>query len=207
VQFFQIHPTHPQPRLIQKAVTIIQNGGVIAYPTDSAYALGCRIGDKQALQRIRDIRLVDKNHNFTLVVKDLSEISIYAKFDNPTYRLLKSCTPGAYTFILKGTREVPKRLLHPKRKTIGIRVPDNIIVQSLLAELYEPLMSSTLILPSQAMPLTEADEINQELASKVDLIIDGGHCGIDPTTVVDLTQDYPDVIRHGKGATTCFNLN
>jgi len=205
VQLFQIHPTHPQHRLIQKAVAIIQDGGVIAYPTDSAYALGCHIGDKQALQRIRDLRQVDKNHNFTLVVRDLSEISLYAKVDNPIYRILKACTPGAYTFILKGTRDVPKRLLHPKRKTIGLRVPDNIIVQNLLTELSEPLMSSTLILPEHTMPLTEADEISDALSNQVDLIIDGGHCGIDPTTVVDFTQEYPSIVRHGKGDTTCFN--
>jgi len=207
VQLFQIHLTHPQVRLIQKAVGIIQDGGVIAYPTDSAYALGCHIGDKSALDRIRNIRKVDKNHNFTLVVKDLSEISTYAKVDNPTYRLLKSCTPGSYTFILKGTREVPKRLLHPKRKTIGVRVPDNIIVQHLLVELAEPLMSSTLILPGETMPLTDASDICDTLHKHVDLIIDGGHCGIDPTTVVDLTQEYPDIVRHGKGLIDCFNLN
>lgn len=207
VQFIEIHQTHPQHRLIQKAVAIIQDGGVIAYPTDSAYALGCHIGDKQALERIRNIRKVDKNHNLTLVVQDLSEISIYAKVDNPTYRLLKACTPGAYTFILKGTRDVPKRLLHPKRKTIGLRVPDNIIAQGLLAELNEPLMSSTLILPEQMTPLTEANDIRDALFKQIDLIIDGGHCGIDPTTVVDFTQEYPEIIRQGKGDTTCFNLN
>jgi len=205
VQLFDIHPSHPQQRLIQKAVTIIQEGGVIAYPTDSAYALGCHIGDKQALERIRDIRQVDKSHNFTLVVRDLSEISTYAKFDNPTYRILKACTPGAYTFILKGTRDVPKRLLHPKRKTIGLRVPDNVIVQNLLTALSEPLMSSTLILPEQTMPLTESDDIYDALSNKIDLIIDGGHCGIEPTTVVDFTHEYPHVVREGKGDTSCFN--
>jgi len=207
VQLFQIHSTHPQHRLIQKAVAIIQQGGVIAYPTDSAYALGCHIGDKQALERIRSIRKVDKHHNFTLVVRDLSEISIYAKVDNPTYRLLKACTPGAYTFILKGTRDVPKRLLHPKRKTIGLRVPDNIIVQSLLTELSEPLMSSTLILAEQTKPLTEADDICEVLSNYVDLVIDGGHCGIEPTTVVDFTHEYPAIVRQGKGDTAYFNLN
>ena len=205
MQLFEIHPSHPQQRLIQKAVTIIQEGGVIAYPTDSAYALGCHIGDKQALERIRDIRQVDKSHNFTLVVRDLSEIATYAKVDNPTYRILKACTPGAYTFILKGTRDVPKRLLHPKRKTIGLRVPDNVIVQSLLSTLAEPLMSSTLILPKQSMPLTESDDIDDALSKKVDLIIDGGHCGIEPTTVVDFTHEYPQVVREGKGDTNCFN--
>ncbi len=207
MQFFEIHPQNPQLRLIQKSVEIIQQGGVIAYPTDSAYALGCHIGDKHALERIRQIRKVDKNHNFTLVVQDLSEISIYAKVDNPTYRLLKSCTPGAYTFILQGTREVPKRLLHPKRKTIGLRVPDNIIVHNLLVELNEPLMSSTLILPDETMPLTDAEDIRNALARHVDLIIDGGHCGIEPTTVVDFTQDIPDIVRFGKGDSSCFNLN
>ncbi|VAW95243.1 Hypothetical YciO protein, TsaC/YrdC paralog [hydrothermal vent metagenome] len=205
MQLFQIHPTHPQQRLIQKAIEIIQNGGVIAYPTDSAYALGCHIGDRQALERIRKIRKVDKNHNFTLVVKDLAEISSYALVDNPTYRLLKACTPGAYTFVLKGTREVPKRLLHPKRKTIGIRVPNNAIVHSLLAELNEPLMSSTLILPDEIMPLTDASDISGALNKDIDLVIDGGYCGIDPTTVVDLTQEYPIVVREGKGDTSYFN--
>jgi tRNA threonylcarbamoyl adenosine modification protein (Sua5/YciO/YrdC/YwlC family) len=204
VQFFEIHPTHPQQRLIQKSVDIIKDGGVIAYPTDSAYALGCHIGDKQALERIRDIRQVDKNHNFTLVVQDLSEISTYAKVDNPTYRILKACTPGAYTFILKGTRDVPKRLLHPKRKTIGLRVPNNVIVHNLLTVLAEPLMSSTLILPEQSMPLTDAVDISDALSNKVDLVIDGGHCGIDPTTVVDFTQEYPEIVREGKGDLACF---
>ncbi|MFV1982158.1 MAG: L-threonylcarbamoyladenylate synthase [Thiohalomonadales bacterium] len=205
MQVFDIHPSHPQDRLIQKAVSIIHDGGVIAYPTDSAYALGCHIGDKQALERIRTIRQVDKKHNFTLVVRDLSEISTYAKVDNPTYRILKACTPGAYTFILKGTRDVPKRLLHPKRKTIGLRVPDNLIVQHLLTTLSEPLMSSTLILPEQTMPLTDADDICDALSGKVDLVINGGHCGVDPTTVVDFTQEYPEVARYGKGDATCFN--
>ncbi len=205
MQLFQIHPTHPQERLVQKAIEIIQEGGVIAYPTDSAYALGCHIGDKQALERIRNIRKVDKNHNFTLVVKDLAEISSYASVDNPTYRLLKACTPGAYTFILKGTREVPKRLLHPKRKTIGIRVPNNVIVHSILAGLNEPLMSSTLILPDEIMPLTDASDISDVLNKDIDLVIDGGHCGIDPTTVVDLTQECPTVVREGKGDISYFN--
>ncbi|MDH5570852.1 MAG: L-threonylcarbamoyladenylate synthase [Gammaproteobacteria bacterium] len=197
-QFFQIHPDNPQLRLIRQAVEHIRNGGVIVYPTDSAYALGCHLGDKKALDRIRQIRQVDAQHNFTLVCRDLSEIATYAKVDNAAYRILNSHTPGPYTFILPATREVPKRLMHPKRRTIGIRVPDNAIVKMLLEEFGEPIMSSTLILPGQPMPMTDAYEIRDELEHQVDLIIDGGHCGIEPTTVVDLTTDVPEVVRDGK---------
>jgi len=199
-QYFQIHPDNPQQRLIHQAVELVRNGAVIVYPTDSAYALGCHIGDKKALDRIRRIRQVDDKHNFTLVCRDLSEIATYAKVDNSAYRLLNAHTPGPYTFILKGTREVPRRLMHPKRRTIGLRVPDNAIVRMLLAELDEPLMSSTLIMPGEEMPMTEAYEIRDVLEHHVDLVIDGGHCGVDPTTVVDMTGEVPEILRTGMGA-------
>jgi len=198
-QFFQIHAENPQLRLIHKAVEMVRRGAVMVYPTDSAYALGCHIGDKKALDRIHRIRRVDDKHNFTLVCRDLSEISTYAKVDNAVYRLLNAYTPGSYTFILNATREVPRRLLHPKRRTIGIRIPEHKIAQTLLEELNEPLLSSTLILPGQTLPMTDAEEIRDVLEHQVDLIIDGGHCGIDPTTVVDLTDHIPKVVRVGCG--------
>jgi len=198
-QFFQIHPDNPQGRLIHQAVEMVRQGAVIVYPTDSAYAIGCHIGDKKALDKIRRIRQVDDKHNFTLVCRDLSEISTYAKVSNQAYRLINAHTPGAYTFILDATREVPRRLMHPKRKTIGIRVPDNRIAMALLDELNEPLMSSTLILPGQDMPLTEAEDIREILEHEVDLVIDGGHCGIEPTSVVVLRSDEIEVARVGKG--------
>ncbi len=198
-QFFQIHEQNPQQRLIHQAVEIIRQGGVVVYPTDSAYAIGCHIGDKQAMDKIRTIRQLDKKHNFTLVCRDLSEISTYAQIDNTQYRLLKAHTPGSYTFILKATREVPKRLMHAKRKTIGIRVPDNIIAQALLDELGEPLMSSTLILPGEELPMTDPYDIRQVLEHQVDLIIDGGFCGFEATTVVDFEEEVPYVVRKGLG--------
>ncbi|VAX09659.1 Hypothetical YciO protein, TsaC/YrdC paralog [hydrothermal vent metagenome] len=198
-QYFQLHPDNPQQRLIHQAVELVRNGAVIVYPTDSAYALGCHIGDKKALDRIRRIRQVDDKHNLTLVCRDLSEISTYAKVDNTAYRLMNAHTPGPYTFIFKGTREVPRRLMHPKRRTIGLRVPDNAIVRMLLAELNEPLMSSTLILPGEDMPMTEAYEIRELLEHQVDLVIDGGHCGVEPTTVVDMTAEVPEILRQGMG--------
>ena len=199
-QFLQIHPDNPQSRLIQRAVEIIREGGVIVYPTDSGYALGCHIGDKQAMERIRRIRQLDDKHHFTLVCRDLSELSLYAKVSNSAYRLLKNLTPGPYTFILLATREVPRRLQHPKRKTIGLRVPDNTIAQSLLEALGEPIMSTTLILPGEDMPLTDPYEIREILEHSVDLVIDGGYCGIESTTVVDLESDEPEIIRQGKGS-------
>ncbi|MDB4522145.1 MAG: L-threonylcarbamoyladenylate synthase [Gammaproteobacteria bacterium] len=203
-QYFEIHPDNPQKRLINQAVEIINRGGVIAYPTDSSYALGCLIGDKQALDRIRAIRRVDARHNFTLVCRDLSELSIYAKVENNVYRLLKHFTPGAYTFILKATGEVPRRLQNPKRKTIGIRVPDNNISLALLDLLDQPLMSSTLILPDDDHPLSDPDEIREKLGKQVDLIIDGGFCGLEATTVVDMVSGAPEVIRVGKGDPSPF---
>ncbi len=203
-QFFQIHPEDPQPRLIHRVGDIVREGRVIIYPTDSSYALGCGIGEKSALDRIRAIRRVDNKHNFTLVCRDLSEITTYAKIDNRDYRLLKSLTPGAYTFIHKATKQVPRRLQHPKRKTIGIRVPDHPIAQALLAELGEPMMSTTLILPDDDMPLTDPYEIRDILDYAVDMIIDGGYCGFEPTTVVDMTGDTPEMVRRGKGDARLF---
>ncbi|HET9680300.1 MAG TPA: L-threonylcarbamoyladenylate synthase, partial [Gammaproteobacteria bacterium] len=196
---FAIHPENPQPRLIAQAVDIIRAGGVVAYPTDSCYALGCHIGDKEAMTRIARIRQVSKQHNFTLVCRDLSEIATYAKVENQAFRLLKELTPGPYTFVLKATREVPRRLQHPKRKTIGIRVPDNPTAQALLAALDEPLLSSTLILPGDDLPMTDPQDMREQLEHQLDLIIDGGHCGMEPTTVVDLLTGVPEVIRQGRG--------
>jgi tRNA threonylcarbamoyl adenosine modification protein (Sua5/YciO/YrdC/YwlC family) len=198
-QFYQIHPDNPQPRLIRNAADIVRGGGVVVYPTDSAYALGCHIGDKNALDRIRRIRKLDDRHNFTLVCSDLSEIATYAKVDNAAYRLLRHCTPGPYTFILKATSEVPRRLMHPKRKTVGLRVPDNRIAAALLADLGEPLMSVTLIMPGEEYPMIDPYDIRDTLQHEVDLVIDGGYCGMEPTTVVDLADDVPMILRVGKG--------
>lgn len=199
-QFFEIHPDNPQKRLIAQAVGIIQEGGVIVYPTDSCYALGCHLGDKSAMERIARIRRTGPKHNFTLVCRDLSDISLYARVDNSTYRTLKSLTPGPYTFILKATNEVPRRLQNPKRKTIGIRVPDNAICQHLLDELGEPMMSSTLIMPDKELPETDGDEIRSLLEKHVDLIIDGGHCGYEPTSVLAFGDGGEiEVSRSGRG--------
>ena len=203
-QFFQIHPDNPPARLVRQAVDIIRGGGVVVYPTDSAYALGCQIGDKSALDRIRRIRKLDDRHNFTLVCRDLSEIATYAKVDNTAYRLLRHCTPGPYTFILRATSEVPKRLMHPKRKTVGLRVPDNHIAAALLEDLGEPLMSVTLIMPGDEFPLIDPYDIRQTLERDVDLVIDGGYCGMEATTVVDLADETPLVTRVGKGDITPF---
>lgn len=199
-QFFQIHPDNPQQRLIDKAVEIIRERGVVVYPTDSGYALGCHIGDKAAMERIRSIRQLDDRHNFTLVCRDLSELALYAKVDNSAYRFIKNHTPGPYTFILKATKEVPRRLQNPRRKTIGLRVPENLIAMALLETLGEPLMSSTLILPGEDMPMTDPYDIRDTLEHSLDLIIDGGYCGFEPTTVVDLTGDVPEVMRQGLGS-------
>lgn len=203
-QFFSIHPDNPQGRLIAQAVKIIKDGGVIAYPTDSSYALGCAIGDKDAMNRIRKIRQVGDDHNFTLVCQDLSELSIYARVDNEIYRLLKRFTPGPYTFILAATREVPRRLQNPKRRTIGLRVPDYPIVSMLLDQLSEPLMSSTLILPGSELPMNDADEIREQLEHDVDLVIDGGPCDIEPTSVIDMVDSLPRILRQGKGDVEAF---
>jgi tRNA threonylcarbamoyl adenosine modification protein (Sua5/YciO/YrdC/YwlC family) len=205
-QFLQIHPDNPQARLIKQAVDIIREGGLVVYPTDSSYALGCHIGDKGAMERIRRIRKVDEAHNFTLVCRDLTEISIYARIDNRDYRLLKALTPGPYTFIHKATKQVPRRLMHPKRRTIGIRVPDNAIVSALLEELGEPIMSTTMIMPGEEIPLTDPYEMRDLLDRHVDLIIDGGYCGFEPTTVVVMTEDVPEVVRIGKGDASLFEV-
>ena len=199
-----IHPLNPQPRLVRQAIASIRDGSVVVYPTDSSYALGCLIGDKEAMERIRRIRDADKNHNFTLVCRDLSEIARYARVDNTQYRTLRAFTPGPYTFLLEATREVPKRLQNPKRRTIGIRVPDNAIVRMLLAELGEPIMSSTLLLPGETLTMTEPAEIKQRLDHVVDLVIDGGTGGIEPSSVVDLSGPAPHVVRRGKGDVTAF---
>lgn len=198
-QFFAIHPENPQMRLVRQAVMVVQQGGVIVYPTDSGYAMGCQLGNKPALERIRAIRRLDKNHNFTLVCRDLSDLGTYAKVPNHVFRLLKALTPGAYTFILEATSEVPRRMLQPKRRTLGLRVPEHPITQALLEELNEPLMSTTLILPEAQAPLSEPEAIRDILGTQVELIIDGGNCGLEPTTVVDLTGDSPQILRLGKG--------
>jgi tRNA threonylcarbamoyl adenosine modification protein (Sua5/YciO/YrdC/YwlC family) len=203
-QFFSVHPDNPQPRLIRQAAEIVRNGGIIVYPTDSFYALGCRVGDKTAVERIRAIRQVGPRHHFALVCRDLAEIAIYAKVDNQQFRLLKSSTPGSYTFILEATREVPRRLQHPRRKTIGLRVPDHKVVRASLAELGEPLVSSTLLLPGEEEPLNDAYDIRQRLEHQVDLVIDGGPCGIEPTTVVNLIGEVPAITRPGKGSVAPF---
>jgi tRNA threonylcarbamoyl adenosine modification protein (Sua5/YciO/YrdC/YwlC family) len=205
-QLFTVHPDNPQPRLIRQAAEIVRAGGVIVYPTDSCYALGCRIGDKAAMERIRAIRNVDERHHLTLVCRDLAEIGQYARVNNVQFRLLKAATPGSYTFILQATREVPKRLLHPSRRTIGVRVPDHRAAQALLAEIGEPLLSSTLILPGDDEPLNDAEEIRERLERSIDLVLDAGSCGIVPTTVVDLTADAPVITRVGKGRIDVFGV-
>ncbi len=203
-QFFYVHPDNPQGRLMKQAAEIIKNGGVIVYPTDSGYALGCHLGDKKALERICQIRDIDKNHNFTLVCQDLSQISEYTRVDNTAYRLLKNNTPGPYTFIFKGSKEVPKRLLNPKKKTIGIRVPDNTIAQALLTELAEPIMSTSLIMPGQDMAEYDPEQIRDLLEHQVDLIVNGGHLGEHPTTVIDFSNDSIEIIRVGEGDPSPF---
>ena len=206
-QFFSIHTDTPHLRLIRQAVSIVRNGGVIVYPTDSCYALGCHLGDKDAMTRIRTIRQVDERHHFTLVCRNLAEISTYAKVDNSQYRLLKATTPGSYTFILQATREVPRRMQHPKRNTIGLRIPDHPVVLALLQELDEPLLSSTLILPDDDYPLNDAEEIRERLEHQVDLVMDAGSCGIEMTTVIDLTTDVPELIRQGRGSIEPFGIS
>jgi tRNA threonylcarbamoyl adenosine modification protein (Sua5/YciO/YrdC/YwlC family) len=198
-QFFEIHPENPQKRLIQQAVSIIGKGGVVIYPTDSSYALGCHIGDKAAMERIARIRRIDNKHHFTLICSDLSEIGTYAKVSNSDYRLMKKLTPGPYTFLLMATSEVPRRLMNPKRKTIGVRVPDNNIVHSLLEMLGQPIMSSTLIPAGSQEAMDDADEIRRKYEHEVDLVIDGGFCGVEPSTVISLIDSIPEVIRYGKG--------
>lgn len=203
-EFLQVQPTNPDSRVIRQAVKVLMEGGVIVYPTDSTYALGCHIGDKAALERIRRIHQLDKHHNFTLVCSDLSSLATYAMVSNSAYRILKAYTPGPYTFILKATPEVPRRLQNPKRKTIGIRVPDNKIAQEILRALGEPVMSTSLILPNETERLVDAYEMRLKIGKLVDLIIDGGACGLEPTTMIDLVEGYPKVLRIGKGDPSPF---
>lgn len=205
-QFFQIHPDNPQLRLIKQAVQIIDQGGIVALPTDSCYALVCHLDDKEAVTRLRRIRGVDEKHHLTLLCRDLSEIAQYAKVDNRQFRLLKAATPGAYTVILEATKEVPRRLSHPSRKTIGLRVPENRIAHALLEELGQPLLGTTLILPNEDEPLTDPEVIRQRLEKQVDLVIDGGACSLVPTTVIDMTEDEPVLIRQGRGDSALFGF-
>ncbi|GHU29659.1 threonylcarbamoyl-AMP synthase [Betaproteobacteria bacterium] len=205
-RYLSIHPDDPQPRLLAQAAEIVCDDGIVALPTDSCYALGCRLGDKEAVERIRHIRGLDNRHHLTLMCRDLSEIAQFARVDNVQYRLLKAATPGSYVFILEGTRELPRRVLHPKRKTIGLRVPDHKLALALLAELGEPLLISTLMLPDDELPLTEAWEIQDRLGDFVELIIDGGFCGTTPTTVIDLTDMPPVLVRAGRGPLEPFGL-
>ncbi|MHB0925620.1 MAG: L-threonylcarbamoyladenylate synthase [Gallionellaceae bacterium] len=205
-QFFTIHPDNPNPRLIRQAAAVLRDGGIVVYPTDSCYALGCHLDDKDAVTRIRQIRQLDEQHHLTLMCRDLSEISRYARVDNSKFRLLKSNTPGSYTFILEATKEVPKRLQHPKRSTVGIRIPDHPVALALLEELGEPMSSSTLILPDEEWPLNDAERIRELLEKKVELVIDGGAVGVDFTTVIDLTGDKPVLLRQGKGDIAPFGI-
>jgi tRNA threonylcarbamoyl adenosine modification protein (Sua5/YciO/YrdC/YwlC family) len=198
-QFFSVHPEQPQPRLIHQAAEILRAGGVVAFPTDAAYSLGCHVGDAEAVARIRAIREVDERHHFTLMCRDLSEIANYARVDNAQFRLLKATTPGSYTFILEGTKELPRRILHPKRKTIGLRVPAHPVPLALLDALDEPLLTSTLILPGDDLPLNDPEEIRDRLERRIDLVIEAGVCGLDMTTVVDLTGSAPELVRAGLG--------
>lgn len=198
-EFFQVHPDNPQGRVIKRAAEVLREGGVIVYPTDSTYALGCHLGDKAALDRIRRIRQLANNHNFTLVCSDLSSLSTYAQVSNSAYRILKAYTPGPYTFVLRATPEVPRRLMHPKRKTIGIRVPDHPVAQAILEEMGEPIMSTSLILPDEREQLVDPYEMRLQIGKLVDLIIDGGPCGLEPTTMIDLLEGVPAVMRVGKG--------
>ena len=203
----QIHPESPQPRLLVQAAEFIRDGALVALPTDSCYALGCHLGDKDALDRIRQIRQVDDRHHLTLMVRDLSEIATYARVDNAQYRLLKAATPGSYTFILEGSKELPRRVMHPKRKTIGLRIPDHPVALALLEELGEPLLTTTLQLPGDDAPLTEGWEIQDRLEDQLELILDGGPCGTEPTTVIDLTGSAPELVRAGRGSLAPFGLD
>jgi tRNA threonylcarbamoyl adenosine modification protein (Sua5/YciO/YrdC/YwlC family) len=203
-QLFKLHPINPQLRLLNRAAEIVRAGGVVVYPTDSSYAFGWSLGDKNALERVRRLRGIERDHDFTLACRDLSDIATYARVDNWAYRLLKALTPGPYTFILRATHQLPKRLQDPKRRSIGIRVPDHTIAQGLLGALGEPLMSSTLLLPNDPFPLTDPEDIRDRLEKHVDAIIDGGSCGLEPTSVLDLSGDEVVVVRKGKGDVAAF---
>lgn len=206
-QYFTLHPDNPQPRLIKQAAQILRDGGVVALPTDSSYAIACHLGDKHAQDRIRTLRAVDDKHHFTLLCRDLAEIAVYAQVDNQQFRLLKANTPGSYTFILEATKEVPKRLQHPKRNTIGLRVPEHPVALALLAEMNEPLLSMTLILPNEKLPMHDANTIRERLGRQLDLIMDAGACGMEPTTVIDLSHGDIEVLRTGRGALAPFGLS
>jgi tRNA threonylcarbamoyl adenosine modification protein (Sua5/YciO/YrdC/YwlC family) len=203
-QYFKVHPINPQLRLLNRAAEIVRGGGIVVYPTDSSYAFGRHLGDKAALERVRHLRGIERDHDFTLACRDLSDIATYARVENWAYRLLKALTPGPYTFVLRATPQLPKRLQDPKRRSIGIRVPDHTIAQALLGALGEPLMSSTLLLPNDPLPLTDAEDIRNRLERQVDLIIDGGSCGIEPTSVLDLSGGEVAVVRKGKGDVAAF---
>lgn len=206
-RYHQIHPESPQARLLAQAVEVVRDGGILVFPTDSCYSLGCHLGDRDALDRIRTLRQIDDRHHLTLMCRDLSEIAQYARVDNVQYRLLKAATPGSYTFILEATKELPRRLMHPKRKTVGLRVPDHPVALALLAELGEPLLTTTLLLPGDDEPMTEGWEIKDRLEGRVEMVLDGGHCGTVPTTVIDLTSDVPELVRAGHGALEPFGLS
>lgn len=205
-QLFALHPTHPQPRLIRRAAEIVRRGGLIAYPTDSCYAIGCLASETKALERLRRIRGIDERHPLTLMCRDLSEIARYAVVDDARFRLIKGTTPGSYTFILRARRELPRRLLHPKHKTIGVRIPGHPVAHALLAELDAPMLSATLSLPGDAQPLSDAGEIRSRLEHEIDLVIDAGGCGVEPSTVIDLTGDAPVVLRQGRGSLAPFAI-
>jgi tRNA threonylcarbamoyl adenosine modification protein (Sua5/YciO/YrdC/YwlC family) len=205
-QYFSLHPDNPQPRMLAKAAEVVREGGLIAFPTDSCYSLGCHLGDKEALDRLRAIRGVDDRHHMTLMCRDLSDIAHFARVDNAQYRLLKAATPGSYVFILEGTKELPRRVMHPKRKTIGLRIPDHAGALALLAELGEPMLTATLQLPGDEAPLTEGWEIQERLDDHLALILDGGHCGTEPTTVIDLSGGQPELVRAGRGSLAPFGL-
>ena len=203
-RYYDVHPDNPQPRILRQVVGLVRDGGLIAYPTDSCCALGCQLGDRRGLDRIRDIRRLDERHHFTLVCRDFAQLGQFVQISNAVFRLVKSCIPGSYTFILPATREVPRRMLHPRKRTVGVRVPDHAVAQALLAELGEPMVSSTLILPGEEEPLTQGWEIKERLDHVLDGVVDAGDCGKDPTTVVDLSGDEPEVLRRGAGDTSRF---
>jgi tRNA threonylcarbamoyl adenosine modification protein (Sua5/YciO/YrdC/YwlC family) len=203
-RYFDVHPVDPQRRAITQVVDLVRGGGLIAYPTDSCFALGCGLGNREGLDRIRAIRHLDDRHHFTLVCSDFAQLGQFVKVDNSVFRLVKASTPGRYTFILPATKEVPRQLLHPKKKTVGVRIPEHVVAQALLTELGEPILSSTLLLPDQSEPLTQGWEIKEELDNAVDAVIDSGDCGTEPTTVIDLSGDEPEIIRRGAGDPSRF---
>ena len=203
-RYFDVHPVDPQRRVIGQVVDILRGGGLIAYPTDSCFALGCQLGDREGIERIREIRQLDPKHHFTLVCRDFAQLGQFVQINNAVFRTVKAATPGSYTFILPATKEVPRRLLHPKRKTVGVRIPEHVVTQAILTELGEPLLSSTLLLPDQEEPMTQGWEIKERLDHAVDAVIDSGECGVEPTTVIDFSQPEPEIVRRGAGDTAPF---